>query len=57
MAKIVKIPAADIEQKSDRPMVENLLNTLKDIDKDILDHLQSQQSKSTNHDESSDGKQ
>ena len=54
MAKIVKITTTDNNQKSDRPLVENLLNTLKDIDKDILDHLQSQQLKSTNHDESSD---
>ena len=56
MAKIVKIPAPDDEQRRDIPLVENLLNTLKDIDKDILNHLQSQKPKSTNHDESSHDK-
>lgn len=56
MAKIVKIKREE-KKGSDQPLVENLLNTLKDIDKDILDHLQSQHSKSTNHDESSDDKQ
>jgi len=47
MAKIVRISEIEKEKSKESPLVDSLLNTLKDIDKELVNHLKPEEPKST----------